>query len=78
MAYSGLYLLLWVVPCFVFVQKHHYSELTHTLKEEIGDIPDGFVRYFTSRFPRLLIHVYNRMEILKNEHIFYQYYNHFK
>lgn len=55
-------------------QKHHYTELSQSLKESIGEIPNGFVLYFTSRFPRLLIHVYNKMEMFKNEPIFQQYY----
>jgi serine/threonine protein kinase len=55
-------------------KKHHYRELPQNLKDSIGEIPNGFVLYFTSRFPRLLIHVYNRMETFKNEDIFRQYY----
>lgn len=40
-------------------QKHHYRELPENLRESLGSVPDGYVTYFTSRFPRLLLHTYN-------------------
>ena len=56
-------------------KKHHYSELPRNLKESIGEIPNGFVVYFTSRFPRLLIHLYNKMETFRSEPVLMQYYS---
>ncbi|XP_033117781.1 serine/threonine-protein kinase/endoribonuclease ire-1-like [Anneissia japonica] len=55
-------------------KKHHYRELPEEVKETLGTIPDQFVQYFTSRFPRLLLHVYRVMEICRFESIFQKYY----
>ncbi|EDV28277.1 uncharacterized protein TRIADDRAFT_53745 [Trichoplax adhaerens] len=55
-------------------KKHHYYELSIPLREELGDLPDSFVQYFTSKFPRLLIHCFATMSILSNESTFKQYY----
>ncbi|CAJ1930690.1 unnamed protein product [Sphenostylis stenocarpa] len=38
---------------------NHYRELPQEIQELIGPVPDGFNDYFASRFPRLLIEVYN-------------------
>ncbi|ESN90088.1 hypothetical protein HELRODRAFT_116619 [Helobdella robusta] len=48
-------------------KKHHYRDLSAELKESIGSIPDGYVSYFTSRFPLLLMHTYDAMEMLKDD-----------
>ena len=42
-------------------QKHHYMELPEELKEALGSLPDGFLTYFTKRFPRLAPHLYNKV-----------------
>lgn len=60
---------------FTNMQKHHYRELPEDLKKSLGYIPDGFLNYFTSRFPMLLIHTYKKMEICKHERIFRSYYS---
>jgi hypothetical protein len=39
-------------------KKHHYQDLTEILQGALGDIPHGFLRYFTSRFPNLFLHAY--------------------
>ncbi|XP_072961329.1 serine/threonine-protein kinase/endoribonuclease IRE1-like isoform X1 [Typha angustifolia] len=36
----------------------HYRELPSELQEILGPLPEGFDRYFSSRFPKLLIEVY--------------------
>ncbi|KAF8771918.1 Serine/threonine-protein like [Argiope bruennichi] len=56
-------------------KKHHYRELPSELQESLGEIPDKFVTYFTSRFPKLLIHTYLSMQQLKKENIFSKYYD---
>ncbi|CAL1289781.1 unnamed protein product [Larinioides sclopetarius] len=56
-------------------KKHHYRELPSELQKSLGEIPDQFVSYFTSRFPKLLIHTYLSMQQLKNENIFSKYYD---
>ncbi|XP_032242727.1 serine/threonine-protein kinase/endoribonuclease IRE1 [Nematostella vectensis] len=55
-------------------KKHHYRELPDEVKRSLGTIPDEYVRYFTSRFPRLLMHTYNVMRICQNETVFHTYY----
>lgn len=56
-------------------KKHHYRELPEPVKNSLGVIPDHFVSYFTSRFPRLLIHSYNALICCVQEHVFRQYYD---
>ncbi|XP_006017458.1 serine/threonine-protein kinase/endoribonuclease IRE1 isoform X1 [Alligator sinensis] len=55
-------------------KKHHYRELPTEVQETLGTIPDDFVRYFTSRFPRLLLHTYHAMQICSQERLFQPYY----
>lgn len=56
-------------------KRNHYRELTEEVKIELGSIPNEFCRYFTSRFPRLLIHCYIAMQDYKTEDIFYEFYD---
>ncbi|GIY10862.1 hypothetical protein CDAR_190031 [Caerostris darwini] len=56
-------------------KKHHYWELPPELQKSLGEIPDEFVTYFTSRFPKLLIHTYLSMQQLKNESVLQKYYD---
>lgn len=35
-------------------KKHHYIELPEEVKSELGNVPDGFLNYFKSRFPNLM------------------------
>ncbi|XAR61521.1 Non-specific serine/threonine protein kinase [Bertholletia excelsa] len=37
---------------------NHYRELSQEIREMLGPIPEGFDRYFSSRFPWLLMEVY--------------------
>ena len=39
-------------------QKHHYQDLPDNVKRHLGPLPDGFLAYFTRRFPALFLHVY--------------------
>ncbi|KAF8802400.1 hypothetical protein BYT27DRAFT_7261168 [Phlegmacium glaucopus] len=39
-------------------KKHHYQDLPADVQRNLGSIPDGFLRYFTRRFPTLFMHVY--------------------
>ena len=55
-------------------KKHHYRELPDDVKEALGAVPDGFVSYFTSRFPRLLIHTYKSLSVLQDEPSLRKYY----
>lgn len=55
-------------------KKHHYGELDSDVKTSLGDIPDGMMDYFGSRFPELLPHVYQAMQLCKEEPVFRDYY----
>jgi len=55
-------------------KRHHYRELPTEVQEALGSIPNQFVAYFTSRFPRLLIHSYIALQLCKEEPIFESYY----
>lgn len=54
---------------------HHYQDLPKDLASEIGTLPDGFYRYFTLRFPRLLLSVYRLMaDILGDDELLGQFF----
>ncbi|GAA5840497.1 hypothetical protein JCM9279_007347 [Rhodotorula babjevae] len=40
-------------------KKHHYQDLPESVRKALGDLPAGFLSYFTTRFPQLLLHVYD-------------------
>ncbi|XP_029821119.1 serine/threonine-protein kinase/endoribonuclease IRE2 [Manacus vitellinus] len=56
------------------LQKHHYHELPAEVRAALGSVPEGFVQYFTSRFPRLLLHTHGAMRVCAHERIFHPYY----
>jgi serine/threonine protein kinase len=37
-------------------KRHHFHELTDSVKHVVGNMPAGFVSYFESRFPTLIMH----------------------
>lgn len=39
-------------------KKHHYQDLPDNVQGALGPLPGGFLSYFCSRFPLLLIHAY--------------------
>lgn len=55
-------------------KRHHYRELSDEIKTSLGDLPDGFMNYFSSRFPELLPHIYRVMQRCKEETVFRSYY----
>uniref|UniRef100_A0A1A7X3W0 Serine/threonine-protein kinase/endoribonuclease IRE1 n=2 Tax=Nothobranchiidae TaxID=405002 RepID=A0A1A7X3W0_9TELE len=55
-------------------KKHHYHELPPDVRETLGELPEGFVSYFTSRFPRLLMHTHAALHICAHERLFHPYY----
>ncbi|KAJ8363964.1 hypothetical protein SKAU_G00127950 [Synaphobranchus kaupii] len=55
-------------------KKHHYHELPAEVQETLGEVPEGFVYYFTSRFPRLLLHTHGAMLSCAHERLFHPYY----
>ncbi|XP_048348584.1 serine/threonine-protein kinase/endoribonuclease IRE2 isoform X2 [Sphaerodactylus townsendi] len=48
-------------------KKHHYRELPADVQETLGAVPQAFVQYFTSRFPRLLQHTHQAMRVCASE-----------
>ncbi|XP_047222223.1 serine/threonine-protein kinase/endoribonuclease IRE1 isoform X1 [Girardinichthys multiradiatus] len=55
-------------------KKHHYHELPPEVQDTLGELPEGFVGYFTSRFPRLLMHTHAALQICAYERLFHPYY----
>lgn len=55
-------------------KKHHYHELPAEVQETLGEVPEGFVSYFTSRFPRLLLHTHAALSSCSHERLFHPYY----
>lgn len=56
-------------------KKHHYRELSKQAQKNLGEIPVGFVQYWTTRFPLLLLHTWLSMQSVKREPIFKQYFD---
>lgn len=63
-----------IIFIFHFLQKHHYHELPPDVQEALGELPEGFIGYFTSRFPRLLMHTHTALQICAHERPFHPYY----
>ncbi|KAG0086097.1 bifunctional endoribonuclease/protein kinase ire1 [Podila epicladia] len=58
-------------------KKHHYQDLPAHVKRALGDLPHGFLNYFTSRFPKLMLHLYYIVAEdpkLRNESMFRHYF----
>ncbi|KAK0577498.1 hypothetical protein LWI29_033989 [Acer saccharum] len=55
-------------------KSNHYRELPQDIQELLGTIPEGFYDYFSSRFPKLLMEVYNVVYRYCNEEEFLQKY----
>ncbi|KAI0795764.1 hypothetical protein C8Q75DRAFT_747312 [Abortiporus biennis] len=57
-------------------KKHHYQDLPDNVKRQIGPMPEGFLSYFTRRFPRLFLHVHSVVAAspVRYEHIFRTYF----
>ncbi|KAG0261871.1 bifunctional endoribonuclease/protein kinase ire1 [Mortierella polycephala] len=58
-------------------KKHHYQDLPPHVKRALGELPHGFLNYFTSRFPKLMLHLYYIVAddpILRNESMFRHYF----
>ncbi|RUP45674.1 hypothetical protein BC936DRAFT_147871 [Jimgerdemannia flammicorona] len=58
-------------------KKHHWQDLTEPLKRALGQPPNDYLYYFTSRFPQLFLHTYYVIaedEALRSEHMFRHYF----
>ncbi|KIM27925.1 hypothetical protein M408DRAFT_329839 [Serendipita vermifera MAFF 305830] len=49
-------------------KKHHYQDLPDNVKRHLGPLPDGFLSYFTRRFPELFLHVHSVISELPLRH----------
>lgn len=55
-------------------KRNHYNDCSVALKRDLGEVPDKFLDYFTSRFPELIVHVYKAMQPHKSEPKFRDFY----
>lgn len=56
-------------------KSHHFNDLPPSLQQSMGPVPEGFLHYFTSRFPNLLMTVYYfAEENLRHEQTFRPYF----
>ncbi|KAF9530552.1 hypothetical protein CPB83DRAFT_850528 [Crepidotus variabilis] len=39
-------------------KKHHYQDLPENVKRHLGPMPEGYLGYFTRRYPQLFLHVH--------------------
>jgi len=57
-------------------KKHHYQDLPENVKRHLGPMPEGFLSYFTRRFPLLFMHVHSVVAFtsLRHESMFRSYF----
>ncbi|KAI1787268.1 kinase-like domain-containing protein [Ganoderma leucocontextum] len=57
-------------------KKHHYQDLPDNVKRLLGTMPEGFLAYFTRKFPKLFLHVHGVISssVLRTESMFRSYY----
>jgi len=48
--------------CFWCEQKHHYQDLPDNVRRHLGPMPEGFLSYFTKRYPQLFLHVHTTIK----------------
>jgi hypothetical protein len=54
---------------------HHYRDLPPALQEELGDLPAGFLNYFSEIFPKLIPYTFDfAMQECKNDKVFENYF----
>ncbi|KAI0299431.1 hypothetical protein B0F90DRAFT_1728628 [Multifurca ochricompacta] len=58
-------------------KKHHYQDLPDNVKRHVGSMPEGYLSYFTRRYPRLVLHVYSVIanSTLRQESMFRSYFD---
>ncbi|WWC61241.1 uncharacterized protein I303_103822 [Kwoniella dejecticola CBS 10117] len=57
-------------------KKHHYQDLEPSVKKHLGQLPAGFLMYFTSKYPKLFLHVHGVVKdsMLRHESMFEGYF----
>src|SRR5712671_239658 len=63
--------------CYSSTQKHHYQDLPEHVKRHVGPMPEGYLSYFTRRYPRLFLHVHSVIasSSLRQESMFRSYFD---
>ncbi|TVY81727.1 Serine/threonine-protein kinase ppk4 [Lachnellula suecica] len=58
-------------------KKNHYEDMTDKLKKEVGPLPEGYLSFWTLKFPNLLINCWNLVYELRWDETdrFREYYN---
>ncbi|KAI0052372.1 kinase-like protein [Auriscalpium vulgare] len=58
-------------------KKHHYQDLPDNVKRHVGSMPEGYLSYFTRRYPRLFLHVHSVIanSLLRQESMFRSYFD---
>jgi len=55
---------------------HHYRDLPQELQQLLGGVPDGYLQYFTQRFPKLFSYTYYFIkEHCETDHKLQQYFS---
>ena len=55
---------------------HHWRSLPEELQLAMGPYPDGFLRYFVTRYPNLIVQIYNVLKThCRSEHMLRQYFD---
>ncbi|XP_045190179.2 serine/threonine-protein kinase/endoribonuclease IRE2-like [Mercenaria mercenaria] len=47
--------------------KGHFYQLSPAIQAEFGKVPDGYLSYWTSKFPELLMHTYYAMKVYSSQ-----------
>ncbi|EZA61735.1 hypothetical protein DMN91_004412 [Ooceraea biroi] len=55
-------------------KKHHYRELSEEAQKKLGSVPDDFAKYWLTKFPCLLCHVWCAMQRFHDEPSLEKYY----
>ncbi|KAF5317470.1 hypothetical protein D9758_018048 [Tetrapyrgos nigripes] len=57
-------------------KKHHYQDLPENVKRHLGSMPEGYLSYFTRRYPKLFLHVHQAVDSseLSKEDVFRSYF----
>ena len=57
-------------------KKNHYEDMSDKLKKEVGPLPEGYLNFWTHRFPNLLINCWNLVYVLEWDETdrFHEYY----
>ncbi|WFD33319.1 non-specific serine/threonine protein kinase [Malassezia cuniculi] len=58
-------------------KRHHFQDMAPQLKRQLSPMPEGFMHYFSQRFPRLFLHVHaviEQLHVMRSEPLFRTYF----